>query len=156
MCVYVRLLSLITKYYSHYKLILIVQRKKWDEREKDGRARSEVVSWLTCVAPTLWPFLYCYSTALVNAPPRYNTVPVCTVDLHSIWMLGRDIYLNGDVQSRNWYCLLKIQMDLLDDDDVGLCTSVSTGDVVFVAVRLEWTAKSDSSIDSIRVRKVIR
>jgi hypothetical protein len=38
-------------------------------------------------------------------------------------------------------CLLKIRMDLLDDDDVSLCTSVRTGDVVFVAVRLEWTAK---------------
>ena len=37
--------------------------------------------------------------------------------------------------------MLKIQMDLLDDDDVSLCTSVRTGDVVFVAVRLEWTAK---------------
>ena len=37
--------------------------------------------------------------------------------------------------------MLKIQMDLLDDDDVGLCTSVRMGDVVFVAVCLEWTAK---------------
>ena len=37
--------------------------------------------------------------------------------------------------------MLKIQMDLLDDDDIGLCTSVGTGDVVFAAVRLEWTAK---------------
>ena len=32
-------------------------------------------------------------------------------------------------------------MGLLDDDDVGLCTSVRTGDVVIVAVCLEWTAK---------------
>ena len=32
-------------------------------------------------------------------------------------------------------------MDLLDDDYVGLCTSVCTGDVVCVTVRFEWTAK---------------
>ena len=38
-------------------------------------------------------------------------------------------------------CLLKIQMDLLDDDDVVLCTSVRMGDVVCATVRLEWTAK---------------
>ena len=37
--------------------------------------------------------------------------------------------------------MLKIQMDLLDDDDVGLCMRIRTGDVVFVAIRLEWTAK---------------
>ena len=37
--------------------------------------------------------------------------------------------------------MLKIQMDLLDDDDVGLCKSLCTGDVVCVTVRLEWTAK---------------
>ena len=37
--------------------------------------------------------------------------------------------------------MLKIQMDLLDDDDVGLCMSVRTDEVVCVTVRFEWTAK---------------